>query len=89
MSGDLRRAAEFAERLAEAGHDAWSIVQELTHAADSEEFGWTGARHFGTDAGLVPFSESEEIRTRIEKLIEADDRKKTVSKDKLTEALDG
>jgi hypothetical protein len=88
MSSDIRRAAEFAEKLADAGHDAWSIVQELTYAADAEEFGWTGARHFGTDVGPVPMSGEDEIRWRIEVLIDAD-RKKTVAKEALSEALDG
>jgi hypothetical protein len=85
----MRKAAEFAEKLADAGYDAWSIVQELSQAADAEEFGWTGMAHFGTSTGVVPLSDCEELEYRIAELIEENDRAKTVSKDMLRAALNG
>lgn len=85
----MRKAAEFAEKLADAGHDVWSIVQELQQAADAEEFGWTGAAHFGTTAGVIPLSEFDELWSRVDELIDENDRAKTVSKNKLRAALDG
>lgn len=71
---DLRRAAEFARDLAEQGHDTWSIVRELTHAADEAEYGWTGAKHFGTTAGPIPFSDEELILQAVEGLISSSDK---------------
>lgn len=86
MSSDMRKAAEFAEQLADAGYDVWTIVRELHQAADAEEFGWTGAKHFGTTAGVVPVPEVDALYDRVADLIDAD-RKKTVTKDDLREAL--
>lgn len=87
MSQDMRRMAEFAESLASAGHDVWSIVEELNRAADAAEFGWAGSAHFGVTAGVVPWSEADELRYAVQELIDANDRAKTVPKDKLAEAL--
>lgn len=86
-STDMRKMAQFAASLAEAGHDAWSIVGELTCAADAEEFGWTGAAHFGVTTGVIPDSVEDEIRWAVGELIDANPRSKNVPKDKLREVI--